>query len=348
MIRHEFVVVVLLLEAVVCGVGVVLLLGHAAWRELRAAWLRPRVRAVWVAVAHTLAGDEHDAALPWVPFDEAVHVMAEATRSVDVRARGRLTALRCYRGLDTRAVRWCSSRRWSRRLKGVRLLTILGAGEDTVPPLLDDPRPEVRSEAAAWTAHHPSPAGVDRLVGMLSDDALSCRLVAQATLIRIGRSVLGQVARHLAGPEPAALASTLTVAAQLNDPILLGPALSHQHHPDPGVRAAVAKVLTSLGGAESVYVLESYLADSAPQVRAIATAGLGELGHWPSAPLLAHGIGDPAWEVRSAAGLALRRLGGPGRLYLQRASQSADPFVVDMAQQVLDLPERTKPEQTAS
>ncbi|MPZ74334.1 MAG: hypothetical protein GEU74_14105, partial [Nitriliruptorales bacterium] len=82
------------------------------------------------------------------------------------------------------------------------------------------------------------------------------------------------------------------------------------------------------------------LDDPDAAVRAAAVEGLGSLGHWPSAPSLSDRLGDPAWPVRRAAGLALRRLGGTGRLYLRRALQADDQFAVDMARQVLDLPER--------
>lgn len=223
-------------------------------------------------------------------------------------------------------------------------MAILAAGEDVVPPLLDDPRAEVRSAAASWIAHHPSPAGITRLVSMLDDEAFSCRLTAQATLIRLGHLAIAPLSAHLTGRAPAALPAALKVASRLNDPELRGPALIHRTHPDPAARTAVAELLASLGGFEAVTTLEDFLADPAAGVRAAATAGLGALGHWPSAPLLALRLGDPAWEVRRAAGLALANLGGPGRLYLQRGLQSPDPFAADMARHVLDLPAPAVPQ----
>lgn len=219
-------------------------------------------------------------------------------------------------------------------------MILLAAGEDRVPPLLDDRRAEVRSAAAAWAAQHPSPARITRLVSMLDDDALSCRLAAQAGLIQLGRRAVMPLTVHLLGPAPSAVPSALNVAARLNDPALREPALAHRAHPDPAARTAVAQLLSSLGGSEAVETLEMFLADPASTVRATAAAGLGSLGHWPSAPLLAGRLGDRAWEVRRSAGLALSGLGGPGRLYLQRALQSEDLFAADMARHVLDLPGR--------
>ena len=212
----------------------------------------------------------------------------------------------------------------------------MGAGQDTVPRLLDDPRAEVRSSAAVWAANHPSPQVAARLVLMLSDEDLACRLTAQGALIRMGRHAVPAIVSHLAEAAPASLATALLVASRVHNSALTGPALAHRDHSDPAVRAAVAQVIAAGGGSDSVEGLEGLLADPAALVRATAAAGLGSLGHWPSSPLLADRLGDPAWEVRRAAGLALDRLGGPGRLYLQRALQSTDRFAQDMARQVLD------------
>lgn len=296
-------------------------------------------------LARVLSGDPERPALPRLPLDKAIEAVAEATRSIDEVGRARLAELPEYRELAERSARWCTSMLWPRRLKGVRLLLILGAGQDTVPRLLDDPRPEVRSSAAAWAANHPSPQVATTLVRMLSDEALACRLAAQGALIRMGRHAVPAIISHLAHAAPASLATALVVASRVHNSALAAPALAHRHHSDPAVRAAVAQVIASGGGPDSVEGLEGLLADPAALVRATAAAGLGGLGHWPSSPLLAERLGDPAWEVRRAAGLALDRLGGPGQLYLQRALQSPDRFAQDMARQVLD---RTSPSQGAA
>lgn len=340
MASRELLIAVLLTEAAVLAVGLTILLGHAAVRRTLGAWRRPRVRATKTALVQALAGDDASQPLPRLPLEEAVGVFADATRSVDVGARRRLAVSADYTRLVARAGRWCHSRRWPRRLKGARLLNVLGAGEDAVPPLLDDPRAEVRCEAAAWVAQHPTSPRLARLVEMLDDHALSCRLVAQATLIRLERRAIQPLIHELHNLGPTALAPALLVAARLGDPALRGPALTQRAHPDPAVRAAVAKVLTALGGDTAVDALARFLTDPDPDVRAAATEGLGTLGHWPSAPALADRLGDTAWPVRRAAGLALRHLDAPGRFYLQRALQAPDPFAVDMARQALDLPER--------
>lgn len=341
---HELLIAVLWAEAAVLVAGLGLLVSHTLYRHTRAAWLRPRLHAARAIMARALAGGGHTAVLPRLPPDQKMLLLARATRSVGVADRARLTDLPAYSGLRTSAGRWCASRSWAQRLKGVRLMMILGTGEDAVPQLLDDPRAEVRSAAAAWTVHHPSPDRITKIVSMLNDDALSCRLTAQAALIRLGRHAVAPVAAHLAGPAPVALASALIVASRLNDPALQDPAMAHRAHPDPAVRTAVVELLASLGGGEAVETLGTFVADPAAPVRAAAAAALGGLGHWPSTHLLAGRLGDQAWEVRRAAGLALSGLGGPGRLYLQRALRSTDPFAADMARHVLDLPARAVPE----
>jgi hypothetical protein len=328
---------VLLAESVILGAGLSLIFGHAMFQQVRAARLRPAMRDSMHILARVLSGAPERPALPRLPLGKAIEAVAEATRSVDGGGRERLMELPEYRALAERSARWCTSARWHRRLKGVRLLLILGAGQATVPRLLDDPRPEVRSSAAAWAAaNHPSPQVVAKLVLMLSDEALACRLSAQGALIRMGRHAVPAIISHLTETAPSSLATALLVASRLNDATLAGPALAHREHRDPAVRGAVAQVIASGGGSAAVEVLEGFLADPATTVRATAAAGLGALGHWPSSPMLADRLSDPAWEVRRASGLALDRLGGPGRLYLQRALHSADRFAQDMARQVLD------------
>lgn len=333
----------LTVEAATFAAVVSLLAARVCWRRARTAALRARLHAARTVLARALAGDETPSSLPRLPWKATVEVFADAARNVDVSARQALASFPAYDRLAARAERWCASRRWSRRRKGVRLLTILGAGGDAAARLLDDPRAEVRSEAAAWAVQHPTAPRIARLVEMLADDAHACRLVAQAALIRLGSRALEPLVRHLHQPDPAALVSALGVAARLPDASLRGPALAHRRHPDPAVRAGAARVLAAVGGDEAVDAVQQCLTDTNTAVRAAAAQGLGTLGHWPSAPSLADRLGDPAWQVRRAAGLALHRLGAPGRLYLQRALRDSDAFAADMAHQTLDLPEALAP-----
>lgn len=331
---------VLAAEVALLAAGIVLLLAHATWRRARRAWIGPRIVAARQALTQALAGNPTAKALPRLPLEASVQLWSQATRSVDVSTRNKLASFPAHADLAAHGKRWCRSRRWTRRVKGARLLTILGVGGQVMADLLTDPRAEVRAEAAAWVAQHPTPSGVARLVEMLADQAVTCRLVAQSSLIRLQSAALEPLVEHLSQPAPAALAAALGVAAVLADPKLLAPALSHRTHTDPAVRAADARVLSAVGGDAAVHAVQDYLTDPDPAVRAAAADGLAALGHWPSAPHLAEALGDPAWVVRRAAGLALRGLGAPGHLYLRRSLQALDPFAADMARQTLDLPGR--------
>lgn len=336
-VPHELLVAVLRVEVAVVAAGLAVVLLHVAWRKTRATLLRRRVQTAETAVARTLAGGTDVPAVPRLPVHQLVQVLADATRNVDVSARTQLASIHGHSDLVHRAERWCRSRRWARRVKGARLMMILGVGENVVPSLLDDTRAEVRAAAAAWVAQHPLPAVVGRLLTMLDDDALSCRLAAQATLVRLGPRALEPVVGHLLAPAPRALLPTLQVAARVGDARLLAPALTHRADPDPRVRAAVAGLVARFGGGDAVEALERLLDDAAPPVRVAAAEGLGELGHWPGAPALARRLDDPDSGVRRAAARALSRLGAPGRLYLLRAYRAGEGRAADVAGHVLGL-----------
>jgi HEAT repeat protein len=98
-------------------------------------------------------------------------------------------------------------------------------------------------------------------------------------------------------------------------------------------------VLGALGGDAAADALVRLLGDVDGAVREAAARAIGETGHWNAASALARCLGDPAFPVRRESALALRRLGGVGVLVLRRAREDANPFVVDMATQVLDLPD---------
>ena len=222
----------------------------------------------------------------------------------------------------------------------MRVLSLLGGGEDSVPPLLDDPRPEVRAQAAEWVAAHPDAQTAARLVEMLDDPGRFVRFTAMDSLIRLRATAVEPLGAAIArgAPRPA-----LEVAARIGDPRLAAPAQARLDDPDPGVRAWAARVLGDLGGETHATAVAERLADPVPDVRAAAAVALGRLGHWPSATAVAALLHDTDWHVRRDAGLALRALGPAGELLLRRALRDDDEFARDMAQQTLDLPEAVLP-----
>ncbi len=267
-----------------------------------------------------------------------VRLVVELGPSLSGERRTRLVGVARELGLLAAAEGLCASRFWWRRLRGVRLLSAMGAGDAVVPPLLDDPNPAVRADAAEWAAAHPEPAVVRLLLERLADASGLARFAVQDSLIRMGPAVSVPLLEFLENGRGPALAPALRVAAGVADARFLPAALWLCTHGHPGVRARAAELVGAAGGATGVDVLTGLLADNEAGVREAAVRSLGAMGHWPAGPAVARLLGDRAWEVRRAAGLALRGLGGPGQLLLRRALADADPFAADMARQVLDLP----------
>lgn len=241
-------------------------------------------------------------------------------------------------GLIDKAESWCGARRWGQRLRGARLLTLLEGGHDVVPRLLDDPRPEVRAQAAQWAGAHPDAASIERLLTMLGDSETLCRFTVKDALLRVGRPAIEPLLHHLTGADGDPAAEVLELAAGIADTRFLRPALTHCRSQHVATRSRAAALTGAIGGAQATAILTELLADDAPEVRASAAKALGGLRHWPAAGALAECLRDPDWNVRKAAALALRSLGAAGVLVLRRAMTDSDPFARDMACQVLELP----------
>lgn len=232
--------------------------------------------------------------------------------------------------------RWTRNRRWWRRLRGVRTLTLLRSDQPDLTALLTDRNADVRAEVAAWIATHPTPERVDRLVTLLDDPDAGCRWAAQDALLRCGRLAVAPLAEHLASG-PARPAEALEVAAGLADPLLLQATLEGCADERVEVRREAVGSATAIGGERAAEVLRGLLVDPDARVRARAAAGLGLLEHWPAQADLAAALHDTSWEVRRAAAGALDALGPVGRIRLRRATQDPDPRTVEIATHVLDL-----------
>jgi HEAT repeat protein len=320
---------------VLCVVG---LLAATAVRLGRLRRLRPRVLAARAAVAQML--DAGDGAEPVGALPRRARVALLATVGASVRgAGGRLSTTVDRAGFIATAAARCSSPFWWRRLRGVRTLAIVGAGDDVVPPRLCDPHPEVRAAAAQWAVEHGTPDVARRLLEMLDDEAPLVRFAAADSLLRMGGTIVDALAAYLASATSArAVEGALTVAAGSADPRLLEPALGHGRDGSPRARELAAAIGGRIGGAAAIHALLRLLDDPEPQVRAAAAESLGRLRHWPAATRLARSLRDPAWVVRQRAGLALKAIGAPGIITLRQALEDPDPFARDMARQVLDLP----------
>ena len=194
----------LALEALLLAGMVFVLLCVASKRSLQRHRLASRIAKGRTAVAEHVAGSEvseaQRAELRALPTTIRIRLLADPGTTLSGGGRARLTALADDLGLLAWAEGRCASRRWSRRLRGVRLLTLVGGGEDCVPILLSDANREVRAAAATWSADHPDPQFVGRLLDLLGDGEPLVRFMAKNALLRIGRAAVGPLAGRLRAP----------------------------------------------------------------------------------------------------------------------------------------------------
>jgi HEAT repeat protein len=344
--RSHLELAILVLAVLIAG-GLLLILGHglAVWLERLAYGRRTQEarRALAGAIARGEAGPDTRRALQRLSRRRSLAVLEELAPNLAGADAATIAAVARDAGIVASAEAGCRARSWRRRTHAVRVLTRLGSGETVVPPLLDDPRLEVRAGAAEWTAGHATEPLADRLLRLLAEPEPLTRVTAMDSLIRMRRDAVPSLVRAIEGERSETLPVVLQVAARIADAELAGPAAAHIADPDPGVRAWVARLLGAIGGEEQTAAVQRLLDDPAPEVRAAAAVALGRLGHWPSAPAVAERLRDPVWRVRRDAALSLRALGAPGELLLERALRDEDAFARDMARQTLDLPDVALP-----
>lgn len=326
------------------AVALVAFAGHACWYAPHERRRRERLAALRAATRPLAAGQPLDgagrAAIAKAPRELQLELLASLLPSVGGDVVEQLRRAVDRPRLLASAERSCGSRRWRRRLRGVRVLTLLGCGDAVVPPLLDDSRPEVSAAAVEWAAEHPSPATVDRLVALLGEASPFTRITVMDTLIRLGPAVVPQLADAIDdGAGPAAL----EVAARIGDVRLRPSARRRLSDPDPAVRAWAGRLLGALGDEQDAAATVALLSDDHADVRAAAAVALGRLRYWPAAGALGKRLRDPAWRVRRDAAHGLLALGPTGRLTLERALRDDDEFARDMARHALDLPESALP-----
>lgn len=316
-------------------------LGHAVYAQARERVTAPSTSRAVSAVARGLAtGDllEATAVVRRLPAAERTSVLVEMAATVAGEQRRRLDELATRSGVRHQALKWARSRRWSRRLRGARLLALFGTGDEMAGDLLlRDTHDEVRAQAAEWAGRHPDEARVERLVEMLGDRSPRCRFAAREALTDAGlfaaqplRDLLQRAASRPADPPPG-ISGALEVAANLGMPEFVEPALPLLVASEPGLRARAARVVAAAGGSRAAPALVAALRDPDADVRAAAASGLGDLGHWNSAAAVAPLLRDPSWRVGSAAATALTRMGPTGELFLRRAARTSGSGEADMA-----------------
>lgn len=277
-------------------------------------------------------------ALRQIPREVQLMAFLEISRNLTGTGKERLRFVAGEVALLDRARKLCESRRWTRRLRGARLLARMDVADPIVEKLLADPHPTVRAQAAEWAAAHPSPTVISAMLTMLADPATQARFAVQDALLRMGAIIAEPLAAFLETHSGPPAESGLRVAESLAETRFLPAALRLSASEDAGVRIAATNLLGAIGDPASAERLTVLLKDSDARVRAAAAHGLGRMQHWQAASLLAVSLRDSVWRVRRDAALALRAIGAPGTLFLRRALKGDDAFAADMAQQILDLP----------
>jgi HEAT repeat protein len=332
----------MLVEVGLLAFAVGLFFAHGLWlffyeRRLRRLTAAARESLAHVATRGTVNVEEIEA-LKQTPNNVQVIAFLEMSLHLSGTGKARLSFVARQVGLVDRARKLCESRRWTRRLRGARILSRLGVVDPLVQRLLSDPHPAVRAQAAEWAAAQPSVTVISAMLTLLADPATQARFAVQDALLRMGGAVAGPLATFLESHSGRAAEAGLRVAESLAEPSFGPVAVRLSRTGDTGVRIAAAKLLGAVGDATGAARLIELLDDTDSSVRAAAAQSLGRMQHWQAASLLAYRLRDSAWRVRRAAGLALRSIGAPGVLFLRRALKGDDAFAADMAQQVLDLP----------
>jgi HEAT repeat protein len=334
---------VMLVEIALLVLAVVVYFSHGLWlfiNHRRALRLTETAReSLARLVTRGTINVEDIALLRQLRHDVQEAVFLEMSRNVTGAGKERLRFVAREVSLLERARQLCEHRRWTRRLRGARVLSRMDVADPVVVKLLADPHPAVRAQAAEWAAAQPSVPIIATMLNMLADPATQARFAVQDALLRMGGIVAEPLAAFLETHSGPPAESGLRVAESLAAIGFRPAALRLSGNDDAGVRIAATNLLGAIGDAASAERLTELLKDSDLRVRAAAARGLGRMQHWQAASQLAEGLRDRAWQVRRDAGLALRSIGAPGALFLRRALKGDDAFAADMAQLVLDLPE---------
>ncbi|CAN5690552.1 hypothetical protein BH23GEM8_BH23GEM8_07630 [soil metagenome] len=345
MISTEFLQLALLALGSVLAIMLGLFFGHSVWlvqNNLRNRHLLADGRGALATLidGNSPGEDESLARLRSLPRRLQIRLLAEAALPLAGAHRERLTAIFEQLGLVQWSGQACTSRVWWKRLRAVRILTLLRTGGEHVRSLVEDPHPLVRAQAIEWCATEPDAALIHSLLDHLGDASRLCRFTVQDTLLRIGTPVAGPLRVRLLEPESAGTRNALRIAAGIAGPRFLEPALLHSASPRAETRSAAARLLGAVAGEAAVAQLVAMLGDADAGPRASAAAALGEMGQWTAANAVAPLLRDPAFPVRRAAGLSLRAMGSPGEIFLRRYRTDPDPQASGIATQILDLPDR--------
>jgi HEAT repeat protein len=283
------------------------------------------------------------ARLPDVDRDVLLRRCLRALPTLDENSRAAVRRVLQRSGLLYQVTARLRHPDWARRADACRILGGIGYAA-AIPGLierLEDPDATVRQQAIAALGDLGAVQGISAIVDALEARGGWSNLLALMALSRMGAASGAAVGALLAASRsPARTKALLQITGQLGvaaDPGLVRVLARHE---DPEVRVEAVRTLGSLvPDAESVDVCLAAMDDPAWPTRALAARSLGSLGDTRAVSRLERAMGDPAYWVRHRAGEALARLGDAGTEALERALGDANPFVRDMATQVLFMSE---------
>jgi len=267
------------------------------------------------------------------------HVCLRIMPALDANAAERVRNGLQRAGLLDREVANLRHRSVDRRADACRILGRLGYAA-AIPALvgrLEDRDPLVRRRAIAALGDLRAIDALDRIAATVEAFAGWNDLLVIMALSRMGPASVPRVGALLdTSTSPPTIKALLQVTAQLG--LASHPAFVRElaRHDDPEVRVEAVRALGHIPpDVESVEVCLTALDDPAWPTRALAARSIGRLGDSRAIPRLERAMGDTAYWVRHHAGQALAHLGEPGREALERRLGDANPFVRDMATQML-------------
>lgn len=320
--------------------AVVLFFSHGLWLLLSSTRTNRLTATGRSSLIRIVAGDGNSSDfenLRTLPREIKASVFLEISKNLAGSGKIELQKVAHSSSLIAGARKWCTSRAWTRRLRGARILALMEESDPIVRKLLHDPNPAVRAQAAEWAASHPVPGVIDDMLELLADPETISRFSVQDSLLRMGREIVEPLAEYLENRTGAAAVAGLTLAESMPESRFLKAALNAAETGGPGEREIAARLLGAIGGVEAAGQLTAMLTDPDADVRASAASGIGRMRHWPAASSLARMLDDEEWVARRAAAFALRAIGGPGTLLLRRAAKGGQREA-DIAQMVLDIP----------
>jgi HEAT repeat protein len=267
-----------------------------------------------------------------------------ALPGLDEDSRARVRRVLQRSGLLHQEIAGLRHRDWARRADACRILGGMGyaAAAPGLIERLEDQDATVRQQAIAALGDLQAIQGLGAIVDALDARSGWSNLLALMALSRMGPASVSAVGALLAASSaPARTKALLQITGQLGVAADPGLVRALTRHEDPEVRVEAVRTLGSLvPDAESVDVCLAAMDDAAWPTRALAARSLGCLGDARAVPRLERAMGDPAYWVRHRAGEALARLSDAGREALERALGDTNPFVRDMATQVLFMTAR--------